>query len=127
MVRALALFGAHKARVPAIETVYPAIAMRRAWPPMRRGAARWFTGMMAIHPAQVPIINAAFAPGAAEVAHARMIVAAFAPIRKPGRQIDGAMVDRPHLIAAQKIWRALTHKITPVRVHASQKYAHAGF
>jgi citrate lyase subunit beta/citryl-CoA lyase len=36
-----------------------------------------FTGMMAIHPAQVPVINDAFTPSAAEVAHAQAVVAAF--------------------------------------------------
>ena len=43
-----------------------------------RGAHDGFTGMMALHPAQVPIINAAFTPTDAQVAHAERIVAAFA-------------------------------------------------
>ena len=62
-----------------------------------------FTGMMAIHPDQVPVINAAFTPSEAEVAHARAVVAAFAA--QPGAgalSLDGRMIDRPHLVQAQR-------------------------
>ena len=103
VVRALALFGAHAAGVPAIETVYPAfrdldgLAAYAA-----RGRRDGFTGMMAIHPAQVPVINAAFAPTEGEIARARAIVVAFAANPGAGAlQLDGAMIDAPHLKQAR--------------------------
>ena len=105
MVRSLALFGAHAAGVPAIETVYPAfrdVAGLEAY--AKRAARDGFTGMMAIHPAQVATINAAFTPDAAQVSQARAIVAAFAA--QPGAgalQVDGRMVDAPHLKQALRI------------------------
>lgn len=102
MARALTLFGAHAAGVPAIETVYPdfrdpdGLAAYAA-----RGRRDGFAGMMAIHPAQVPIINAAFAPSEAEIAHARSIIALFEANPGAGAlSLDGKMVDAPHLKAA---------------------------
>jgi citrate lyase subunit beta/citryl-CoA lyase len=63
-----------------------------------------FTGKLAIHPAQVPIINAAFAPSDAEVKHAAAIVAAFEAQPDAGvLSVEGKMVDRPHLVQAQRI------------------------
>ena len=104
MVRSLALFGAHAAGVPAIETVYPAfrdVAGLEAY--AKRAARDGFTGMMAIHPAQVATINAAFTPDAAQVSQARAIVAAFAAQPDAGAlQVDGRMVDAPHL--KQALW-----------------------
>ncbi len=105
MARSLTLFGAHAAGVPAIETVFPdfrnldGLAAYAA-----RGRRDGFTGMMAIHPTQVAVINAAFSPSAAEVAQARAIVAAF--VANPGAgvlQLDGQMIDAPHLKQAQRI------------------------
>ena len=105
MVRSLALFGAHAAGVPAIETVYPAfrdVAGLEAY--AKRAARDGFTGMMAIHPAQVATINAAFTPDAAQVSQARAIVAAFAAQPDAGAlQVDGRMVDAPHLKQALRI------------------------
>lgn len=102
MARALTLFGAHAAGVPAIETVYPyfrdpdGLAAYAA-----RGRRDGFAGMMAIHPAQIPIINAAFAPSEAEIAHARSIIALFEANPGAGAlSLDGKMVDAPHLKAA---------------------------
>ncbi len=63
-----------------------------------------FTGMMAIHPSQVAPINAAFTPSADEVQRAQAIVDAFAA--NPGSgvlQVDGKMVDAPHLKQARHI------------------------
>jgi citrate lyase subunit beta/citryl-CoA lyase len=59
---------------------------------------------MAIHPAQVPIINAVFTPTPEAIAHAQAIVAAFAA--QPGAGtvgIDGRMFDRPHLVIAERL------------------------
>ena len=63
-----------------------------------------FDGMLAIHPAQVAPINDAFTPTADSVAQARRVVAAFAENPESGAvQLDGRMLDRPHLVQAQKI------------------------
>ena len=105
IVRALALFGAHAAGVPAIETVFPdfrdldGLAAYAA-----RGARDGFTGMMAIHPVQVGAINAAFTPSADALAAARRVVAAFAANPVAGAlQLDGRMIDAPHLKQAQAL------------------------
>ena len=104
-VRSLALFAAHAARVPAIETVYPdfrdldGLAAYAA-----RGARDGFTGMMAIHPDQVSVINRAFTPTEAEIAAARAIVDAFAANPDAGvLAVDGKMVDAPHLVQARRV------------------------
>jgi citrate lyase subunit beta/citryl-CoA lyase len=105
MVRALTLFGAHAAGVPAIETVYPDfrdLAGLSAY--AARGRRDGFTGMMAIHPTQVAVINAAFSPSAEEVAQARRVIALFAANPAAGAlQLDGRMLDAPHLKAAQRL------------------------
>lgn len=105
MVRSLALFGAHAAGVAAIETVFPAIKDLDALAAYaRRGRRDGFMGMMAIHPAQVPVINAAFTPTPAEIEHARAVVAAFAANPGAGAlSLGGRMIDAPHLKQAQRI------------------------
>jgi len=63
-----------------------------------------FTGKLAIHPAQVPVINAAFTPSDAELQHARAIVAAFEAEPNAGvLSVEGKMVDRPHLLQARRV------------------------
>jgi citrate lyase subunit beta/citryl-CoA lyase len=103
LARSLTLFGAHAAGVPAIETVFPAFRDLDGLGAYAARAARdGFTGMMAIHPAQVPVINHAFTPSAEAIAHARAVVAAFAA--QPGAgalQLDGKMIDAPHLKQAR--------------------------
>lgn len=105
MVRGLTLFAAHAAGVPAIETVYPDIRDLDGLAAYAAGGRRdGFSGMMAIHPVQVPVINRAFAPSAEEIAQAEAIVAAFEA--KPGAgalQLDGKMIDRPHLLQARRV------------------------
>ena len=108
VARALTLFAAHAAGVPAIETVYPdfhdldGLAAYAA-----RGRRDGFTGMLAIHPTQVPVINAAFSPSEVELAHARAVVAAFAANPDAGAlQLDGRMIDAPHRKAAERLLAA---------------------
>ena len=60
-----------------------------------------FTAKMAIHPAQVPAINAAFAPSEAALAHARAVLAAFEGAGVAS--LGGQMLDRPHFENAKKI------------------------
>jgi citrate lyase subunit beta / citryl-CoA lyase len=105
MVRALTLFGAHAAGVAAIETVYPGIKDADGLTRYAAIAGRdGFSGMMAIHPAQVETINRAFTPDAEAVAQARRIVAAFAEAPGAGAlQLDGRMIDAPHLKQARAL------------------------
>jgi citrate lyase subunit beta / citryl-CoA lyase len=66
-----------------------------------------FSGKLAIHPDQVAAINAAFAPSADELAHARRVLAAFAATPGAGvANLDGQMIDRPHLLQAQRLLAA---------------------
>ena len=70
------------------------------------GAARCegFTGKLAIHPAQVPVINAAFTPSQDDLRHAEEIVAAFEAHPNAGvLSVGGRMVDRPHLVQARRV------------------------
>jgi citrate lyase subunit beta/citryl-CoA lyase len=63
-----------------------------------------FTGKLAIHPAQVPVINAAFTPSGEDVSHAEEIVAAFEAHPSAGTlSVGGKMVDRPHLLQARRV------------------------
>src|SRR5437868_9616238 len=63
-----------------------------------------FTGKLAIHPAQVPVINTAFTPSADDVGHAEEIVAAFEAHPDAGvLSVGGKMVDRPHLVQARRV------------------------
>ena len=109
IVRSLAQIAAAQAGVAAIETIYPkfdddAGLMKIADLARREG----FAGMLAIHPAQVPIINAAFTPTGAEIARARSIVAAFES--QPGAgavQLDGRMLDAPHLRRAVRLLESI--------------------
>jgi citrate lyase subunit beta/citryl-CoA lyase len=105
MLRSLTLFGAHAAEVAALETVYPAIKDEAGLSAYAaRGRRDGFCGMLAIHPAQVPIVNAAFTPDPAEIEKAQRVVDAFA--RMPGAgaiQLDGKMLDAPHLKQAQAL------------------------
>lgn len=105
MVRALTLFGAHAAGAAAIETIFPRIDAPDALTAYVSRARRdGFTGMMAIHPAQIAIINSGFTPTEMEIAQARAIIEAFAANPSAGAlKLDGKMVDRPHLIQAQRI------------------------
>ncbi|MEN3749157.1 CoA ester lyase [Sphingomonas sp. HF-S3] len=105
MARSLVLFGAHAGGVAAIETVYPDISdVDGLAAYVARGRRDGFTGMMAIHPAQVPTINAGFTPSDAEIAHARSIVDAFAAAPGAGAlKLDGRMIDRPHLKQAEAL------------------------
>jgi citrate lyase subunit beta/citryl-CoA lyase len=105
LARSMCLFGAAAARVPAIETIHVDFrnldALRRDTEIAKRDG---FTGRLAIHPAQVPVINEVFTPSAEQIEKAKAIVAAFAA--KPGAGtvgIDGKMYDRPHLVKAQRL------------------------
>ncbi|TKD52095.1 CoA ester lyase [Sphingomonas baiyangensis] len=105
LARSLCLLGAASAGVAAIETIQGDFrdldGLRMRAEAMRREG---FRGMLAIHPAQVPVINAAFTPGDGELKAAREVVALFAA--NPGAGTighNGAMLDRPHLARARTL------------------------
>jgi citrate lyase subunit beta/citryl-CoA lyase len=105
LARAMTLFAARAADVEPIDTVFPNFrdeaGLRAECAAARRDG---FTGKMAIHPGQVAAINEAFTPSAEALDHARKIVAAFA--RQPDAgvlNLDGAMIDRPHLKQAERL------------------------
>lgn len=105
IARSLTLFAAHGAGTAAIDTVFPAIKDIEG---LARYAARarrdGFHGMMAIHPAQVEAINTAFHPTIEELERAQAIVQAFADHPQAGvLQINGKMIDAPHLKQARHI------------------------
>nr|WP_298895515.1 CoA ester lyase [uncultured Altererythrobacter sp.] len=105
MARNLCLLGAVAAGATPIETVMPEfrdLDKLRERALMVRGQG--YRGMLAIHPAQVDVINEAFTPSAEEIAHARAIVQAFADNQGAGTVgLDGQMLDRPHLALAQRL------------------------
>ncbi|HBK09081.1 MAG TPA: CoA ester lyase [Acetobacteraceae bacterium] len=104
LARSLCLMGAVAAGVAPIDTIttdfrdHDLIRLEA-----EDGRRQGFVGKMAIHPAQVDIINRAFTPTEAEIAHARRIVAAFAAAGTGTVGIDGKMVDMPHLKQAQTL------------------------
>jgi citrate lyase subunit beta/citryl-CoA lyase len=91
--------------VPALDTVYVDFRNSEGFRRECEEACRdGFVGKIAIHPAQVPIINEVFTPGADALAHAQSIVEAFT--QNPGAGvvgIGGVMYDRPHLARAKRL------------------------
>ncbi len=105
LARTMTILAASAAEVAAIDTVFPAFRDMVAFEAECSEAERdGFTGKMAIHPAQVPVINAAFTPSAEAVQRSQAIVAAFEAAGNPGVVgIDGKMYDRPHLKLAERL------------------------
>jgi citrate lyase subunit beta/citryl-CoA lyase len=105
LARVLCLAGAAAAQVPALDTVYVDFRDSEGFRRECEEAARdGFVGKMAIHPAQVPIINEVFTPSPEALARAQAIVDAFAA--DPGAGvvgIGGVMYDRPHLARAERL------------------------
>lgn len=105
LARSLCLIAAAAVGVPAIDGVHADFRDREG---LEREVARarrdGFRAKLAIHPDQVPVINAAFSPSEAELEHARRVVAAFEASKGAGvTSLDGKMLDRPHLILAQRL------------------------
>lgn len=105
LARSMTLLAAAAAGVPAIDTVVPDFSDMEAFERDCRTAARdGFVAKMAIHPAQVPAINAAFTPAPEEIEKARAVVEAFAKAGDAGVvNIGGRMYDRPHLALAERV------------------------
>ena len=103
--RNLCLFGAVAANVAPIDTVFTSFRDLDGLRSECEEAVRdGFTAKLAIHPAQVPVINETFTPNAAEIERASRIVTAFAEAGNAGViGLDGEMLDRPHLTRAKKL------------------------
>jgi citrate lyase subunit beta / citryl-CoA lyase len=108
LARAMCLFAASSAQTAAIDTVYTNFRDSDKLQVESEAARRdGFTGKLAIHPAQVPVINAVFTPTAEAVARAQKIIDFFAANPDAGVVgIDGEMVDRPHIRRAERILQA---------------------
>ncbi|PSJ59783.1 HpcH/HpaI aldolase/citrate lyase family protein [Pseudaminobacter soli (ex Li et al. 2025)] len=105
LARAMTILAAAAAETAAIDTVYPNFrdmdGFRRECVEAERDG---FTGKMAIHPAQVPVINEVFTPSPEALAHAKLVVEAFRAAGNPGVVgMDGQMYDRPHLRRAERL------------------------
>lgn len=100
----MTLFAAKAANVQAIDTVYTAFtddAGLLAW--SKRIRREGWTGKLAIHPAQVPVIHEGFRPTPEEVVQAQRVIAALTQTRDGAVSLDGVMIDRPHLVQAEYI------------------------
>jgi len=65
-----------------------------------------FDGKTLVHPAQVAIANAVFAPDAGEVALARRVIAAYRAARAQGEGVavvDGRIVENLHVATAESL------------------------
>jgi citrate lyase subunit beta/citryl-CoA lyase len=105
LARSLCLAGAVAAGVQPVDGVFAGFKDEQGLKREAEAARRdGFTGKLAIHPAQVPVINAAFTPSPEDVAHAEEIVAAFEAHPDAGvLSVGGKMVDRPHLMQARRV------------------------
>ena len=108
LARTTCLLAARALGVQAIDTVHTefkdAAALARELAEARRDG---FSGKLAIHPDQVAPINTAFSPSAADEEHARRVLAAFAAAGNAGvASLEGQMIDRPHLVHAERVLAA---------------------
>ncbi|NYT35245.1 CoA ester lyase [Allopusillimonas soli] len=71
-----------------------------------RSRSLGFSGATCVHPKQVPLLNQAFSPGAAQVDQARRIVEAYESAEQKGdgaTALDGRMIDRPVVLRARRL------------------------
>lgn len=105
LARSLTLCAAAAAELAAVDTVFTDFRDPDGLEAYAANARRdGFSGMLAIHPEQVEVINRAFVPTAAEIERAQRIIALFE--ENPGAGtlgLDGAMIDRPHLVQARRL------------------------
>jgi citrate lyase subunit beta/citryl-CoA lyase len=107
LARSLTLLGAAAASIDAIDSVFTNFRDMEGLAAECRAARRdGFVAKMAIHPAQVPVINEAFTPSPEAVERAKAVIEAFKA--NPGAGvvgINGEMLDRPHLLRAERLLR----------------------
>jgi len=107
LARSLTLFGAAAAGIDAIDSVYTNFRDMAGLEAECRMARRdGFVAKMAIHPAQVPVINEAFTPSPEAIARAQAVLDAFKANPEAGVVgVEGEMLDRPHLLRAERLLR----------------------
>jgi citrate lyase subunit beta/citryl-CoA lyase len=112
LARSLCLAGAVAAGVQPVDGVFADFKDEKGLKAEAEAARReGFTGKLAIHPAQVPIINTAFTPSKDDIRHAEAIVAAFEAQPNAGvLSVGGKMVDRPHLMQAKRVLERAVRK-----------------
>jgi citrate lyase subunit beta/citryl-CoA lyase len=105
LARSLCLLASAHAQIQAIDTLsvdfkdLQALALD-----VQQACREGFSGKLAIHPDQVEVINQGFTPSAHDISHAQRIVDAFAQSNGAGAvQLDGKMVDKPHLTQALRL------------------------
>ncbi len=105
LARDLCLIAARAAGVAPSDTVYTRIDDLAGLAAEAAAARRdGFAAKAVIHPKHIEAVNAAFAPTAAEIGWAKQVVEAFARDSGAGVvRIDGRMIDKPHLKAAEAI------------------------
>ncbi|NNC36418.1 MAG: CoA ester lyase [Acidimicrobiales bacterium] len=105
IVRAQMLFAAKASSIEAVDTLFADFRDPDGLRTYAKSAYNiGFSGMLAIHPAQVDIINEAFTPSDEQIEHARKVVQAFADNPGAGAvSVDGKMTDIPHLKQARRI------------------------
>lgn len=108
LARNLCLLAARAADVTPIDAVFTDFrdgdGLRREAEAARRDG---FSAKVAIHPSQVEIINRCFTPTDAERSWAERVVAAFEAAAQGAVQLDGVMLDAPHLTQARRILASL--------------------
>jgi len=105
LARSMCLLGAHAAGLQAIDTITPDFRDHdRLAREVRASRRAGFTGKIAIHPDQVGGINQGYSPDEEEVRHAAAVVDAFQRAAGAGAvQLDGKMLDKPHLTQALRV------------------------
>ncbi|HEY4345870.1 MAG TPA: CoA ester lyase [Parvibaculum sp.] len=105
MARTLTLLGAVSAGVIPLDSIYKDFRDDAGLEHEARAAARdGFTAKMAIHPAQIPVINRVFTPSEEDLAHARAVIDTFDKAGDVGVvALDGVMLDIPHLKQARAL------------------------
>ena len=123
VARDVTLLAAAAAQVDAIDTVHLAYRNLEGLDQECREARRdGFVAKLAIHPAQVPVINAAFTLSEAVLNQARAVVAAFEASPTTGAiGRAGEMLDYPHLSRAQRLLASLEHR--PLNLRRSPREA----
>jgi citrate lyase subunit beta/citryl-CoA lyase len=112
MASTFCLYAAAAAGVAAIETVDTEVKDMEAVERRARASRRaGYTAKLAIHPAQIPAIHAAFTPSAAEIDWAQRVLAAFRDAPGQGAlTLDGKLLDRPHVRQAERILAAVPQR-----------------
>lgn len=108
LAKSLCLLGSKAAGVHAVDTIQANFRDTEALTAeVRRSKMEGFTAKFAIHPDQLAPINAGFMPDEKEIAHARAVIAAFTSAAGTGAaQLNGMMLDKPHLTQAQQLLEA---------------------